>query len=80
MYSLNVKRGRSCRMRRMGYLNCRNHGTNEQRRYGNGQEYTEGDFGILFICVCAEVGAFEERNHGGHSRLTQLLEIGICGT
>ena len=30
--------------------------------------------------MVSEVGAFEERNHGGHSRLTQLLEIGICGT
>lgn len=44
---LSVKRDRLCHTRRMGYLNCRNIGTNEQRRYGNGQEYTERDLGVL---------------------------------
>ena len=40
-------------MRRKGYLNCRNHGSTELRSYGNGQEYTEGDLGVLLIRVCA---------------------------
>ena len=40
-------------MRRMAYLSCRNLGSAETRRYGNGQEYTERDLGVLCVCVCA---------------------------
>ena len=48
---LSVKRGRLCHTRRMAYLNCRNHGTNEPLCYGNGQENAERDLGVLCVCV-----------------------------
>lgn len=37
----------------MASLNCRNHGTNKPRSYGNGQENAERDLGVLFFFVCA---------------------------
>lgn len=54
MLSLNARRGRLCHTRRMAYLNCRNHGTNEPLCYRNGQENAERDLGVLCVCVCAE--------------------------
>ena len=62
-------------MRRMAYLNCRNHGTNEPLCYGNGQENAERDLGVLWVCVCAaeETGIQRMRIH--EKRIQESTEI-----